>query len=66
LKFRDRPRAKQSGNSIAALTSKRAGTQIAQVKDQLTSLQEKAKGGDRNAQDNLLVAKMNAMRQKRQ
>jgi hypothetical protein len=66
LKFRDRPKAKQSGNSIAALTSKRAGTQIAQVKDQLTSLQEKAKGGDRNAQDNLLVAKMNAMRQKRQ
>lgn len=65
LKFRDRPKAKQSGGSIAAMTSKRAGATIAAPKDEMTSLQEKARAGDKKAQDNLLVAKMNALRQQR-
>jgi len=67
LKFRDRPKAKQAGNSIAALTSqKRGGTTISsRGGNQLSDLEQKAKSGDRVAQDNLLVAKMNALRSQR-
>jgi len=65
LKYRDRPQTKSSGSSIAALTNRRGGTSIPNMKDQLTSLQEKARSGDVKAQDNLLVAKMNALRQQR-
>jgi hypothetical protein len=67
LKFRDRPKAKQAGNSIAALTSqKRGGTTItSRAGNQLSDLEQKAKSGDRVAQDNLLVAKMNALRSQR-
>ena len=66
LKFRDRPKAKQAGNSIAALTQKRGGSTIASRSgNQLSDLQEKAKAGDRKAQDNLLVAKMQALRAQR-
>jgi hypothetical protein len=67
LKFRDRPKAKQAGNSIAALTSqKRGGTTItSRSGNQLSDLEQKAKSGDRVAQDNLLVAKMNALRSQR-
>ena len=65
FKYRNKPKAKSAGSSIAALTGKRAGTAIATPKDELTALQEKAKAGDKVAQDNLLVAKMNAMRSRR-
>jgi len=65
LKFRDKPTSRSAGSSIAALTSKRAGTQVVQRKDEISSLQEKAKAGDTKAQDNLLVAKMQAMRAQR-
>jgi hypothetical protein len=65
LKYRDRPKAKSAGSSIASLQGKRAGTAINPPKDQLTSLQEKARAGDKKAQDNLLVAKMNALRGRR-
>ena len=62
LKYRDRPRAKTAGGSIAALTSRKGGTTINAGKNQIESLQEKARAGDVKAQENLLVAKMNAMR----
>ena len=66
LKYRDRPKAKSAGSSIAALTTpKRSGNSISPGKDQMTSLQEQARAGDKKAQDNLLVAKMNAMRTRR-
>ena len=66
LKYRDRPKAKQAGGSIAALTQKRSGTTIASKQgNELSSLQEKAKAGDKKAQDNLLVAKMQALRAQR-
>ena len=66
LKYRDRPVAKSSGSSIAALTSRKAGTTIqTRSGNQLSDLQEKAKAGDKKAQDNLLVAKMNALRAQR-
>ena len=62
LKFRDRPKAKSAGGSIAALTGKRSSTTISGSKDEMSSLQEKARAGDKKAQDNLLVAKMKMMR----
>jgi len=66
LKYRDRPKAKSAGSSIAALTTpRRSGNTIDAGKDRMTSLQEQARAGDKKAQDNLLVAKMNAMRQRR-
>jgi len=66
LKFRDRPKAKQAGNSIAALTQKRGGSTIASRNgNQLSDLESKAKAGDKKAQDNLLVAKMQALRAQR-
>ena len=65
IKYRDRPKTKQAGSSIAALTGKRSGTAIHSGKDELQGLQEKARAGDKKAQDNLLVAKMNALRSQR-
>ena len=63
LKYRDRPRAKAAGNSIAALTGKARGS-IPATRNQndVASLREKAKGGDTKAADNLLVAQLSAIR----
>jgi hypothetical protein len=67
LKYRERPTTKSAGSSIAALTNKRSGIGNAKSQGQanLQDLQEKANKGDKKAQDNLLVAKLNAMRQRR-
>ena len=66
LKYRDRPATRSAGSSIAALTSRKGGTTIAsKAGNQLSDLEQKAKAGDRKAQDNLLVAKMQALRQQR-
>lgn len=68
LKYREKPSTKSAGSSIAALTSKKTN-QVANAKTQgqanLQDLQERANKGDRKAQDNLLVAKLQAMRQRR-
>ena len=58
------PKTKSAGSSIAALTTKRSGTQIdgGRQQDEITSLREKARGGDTKAADNLLVAQLKAMR----
>ena len=67
LKYREKPSTKSAGSSIAALTSKRSG--ISNTKSQaqanIQDLQDKASKGDKKAQDNLLVAKLNAMRGRR-
>jgi hypothetical protein len=67
LKFRDRPKAKSAGNSIAALTQRRAGSSMPSGRsgDDVSDLREKARGGDKKAADNLLVAQMNALRAQR-
>ena len=66
LKYRDRPKAKSSGSSIAALTSRKGSATIASGgKDEITQLREKARAGDKQAQDNLLVAQMKAIRGQR-
>lgn len=68
LKYREKPSSKSAGSSIAALTSKKSNA-VANAKTQgqanLQELQERANKGDRKAQDNLLVAKLQAMRGRR-
>lgn len=68
LKYREKPTTKSAGSSIAALTSKKTNN-VANAKSQsqinLQQLQEQASKGDKKAQDNLLVAKLNAMRSRR-
>ena len=67
LKYRDRPKTKSAGSSIAALTQRRGGSTInaGPKGDDLNSLREKARGCDKKAADNLLVAQMNALRASR-
>jgi hypothetical protein len=63
LKYRDRPKARQSGNSIAALTTKRSNSQIpGGSESDLADLRNKARGGDKKAADNLLVAQLKSLR----
>ena len=67
LKYRDRPKAKSAGNSIAALTTRKTGSSMPAGKqqDEVSRLREQAKGGDKKAADNLLVAQLQAIRAKR-
>jgi len=68
MKYREKPSTKSAGSSIAALTSKKTNG-VANAKTQgqanLQQLQEQANKGDKKAQDNLLIAKLNAMRGRR-
>ena len=63
LKFRDKPKTQQAGGSIAALTG-RKGTQpqTRNANDDINKLREQARGGDKKAADNLLVAQLNKLR----
>jgi len=67
LKFRDKPTSRSSGASIAALTNNKRGSSMANNnnKDEISNLRERAKGGDKKAADNLLVAQMQALRAQR-
>ena len=62
LKYRDRPQAKQAGASIAALTKTRGTTASNKSQDDISKLREQAKGGDKKAADNLLVAQLQKLR----
>ena len=65
LKYRDRPATKQAGNSIAALTkrgSSNTNTNTRGSEDSIAQLREQAKGGDRKAADNLLMAQLSKLR----
>lgn len=62
LKYRDRPATKQAGSSIAALTRSKSGTQSNKSGDDISKLREQAKGGDKKAADNLLVAQLAKLR----
>ena len=66
LKYREKPRVKSSGSSIAALTNnKRSSGMSGRSQDDISNLREKAKSGDKKAQDNLLVAQLTKIRQSR-
>jgi len=64
LKYRDRPRARAAGNSIAALTTKRTAGSLTNGRgqDDVSKLREQARSGDKKAADNLLVAQLSALR----
>jgi hypothetical protein len=63
LKFRDRPSAKSAGASIAQLQNRKGAPAGQRNSDQdLQALRDKAKGGDKKAADNLLVAQLNRLR----
>ncbi|CAB4166333.1 hypothetical protein UFOVP849_28 [uncultured Caudovirales phage] len=66
LKFRDRPSQKQAGASVAALTT-RKGTQPQNrsANDDINKLREQARGGDKKAADNLLMAQLSKLRAQR-
>ena len=67
LKYREKPSTKSAGSSIAALAGKKSGIANSKSQGQVNfqQLQEQASKGDKKAQDNLLVAKLNAMRGRR-
>jgi hypothetical protein len=67
LKYRERPQTKSAGSSIAALTAKKSSITNSKTQSManLSELQERANKGDRKAQDNLLVAKLQALRGQR-
>lgn len=63
LKYRDKPVSKQSGSSMAALTSRKGSTTSGRgAGDEISKLREQAKTGDKKAQDNLLMARMKQIR----
>jgi hypothetical protein len=66
LKYRDKPKSRQAGNSIAALTSKRSNSQIPGGNESdLADLRNKARGRGKEATqaaDNLLVAQLRSLR----
>ena len=66
LKYRDRPKGKSAGSSIAALTGKGArGASSGRNTDEISNLREKANKGDKKAQDDLLVAHLRSIRARR-
>jgi hypothetical protein len=62
LKFRDKPKTKSAGSSIAALTSRKTTSATTNNDDNIVKLREQAKGGDKKAADNLLVAQLAKIR----
>jgi len=63
LRYRDKPTSKQSGASMAALTSRRGSSSNNRGSDDgISKLREQAKGGDKKAADNLLIARMKQIR----
>ena len=62
MKFRDKPKTKSAGSSIAALTTRKATSTANSSDDNIVRLREQAKGGDKKAADNLLVAQLAKIR----
>jgi hypothetical protein len=63
LKYRDRPASKQAGSSMAVLTRKSQSTPNNKgEQESISKLREQAKGGDKKAADNLLVAQLSKIR----
>jgi hypothetical protein len=66
LKYRDRPKGKSAGNSIAALTGKTSkASSSSRGQDDISNLREKANRGDKKASDDLLVAHLRSIRARR-
>jgi hypothetical protein len=67
LKYRDRPKTRSAGASIAALTNRKSSSNLPSPKpgEQVSDLRTKARGGDMKAADNLLLQQMAAIRSQR-
>lgn len=68
LKYREKPRVKSAGSSIAALTTKKTGSVNGAGRQQdqnIEQLRERARTGDKKAGDNLLVAQLQKIRASR-
>ena len=66
LKYRDRPASKQAGSSMAVLTRKSQSTPNTKgEQESISKLREQAKGGDKKAADNLLMAQLSKLRASR-
>ena len=62
FKFRDRPATKTAGASIAQLQNRKGSANTGRSDDEsIGKLREQAKGGDKKAADNLLVAQLNRL-----
>ena len=63
LKYRNSPKTKSAGASIAQLTQRRGNTQSGRNSDSdITKLREAANAGDKKAGDNLLMQRMRQIR----
>jgi len=63
LKYRDRPQAKSAGASIAQLQSRKGSSNNSRSGDEnIQQLREQARGGDKKAAENVLVAQLNRLR----
>jgi hypothetical protein len=63
LKYRNSPKTKSAGASIAQLTQRRGNTQSGRNSDSdLNKLREQAKAGDKKAGDNLLMQRLRQIR----
>jgi hypothetical protein len=63
LRYRDKPQVKSAGSSMAVLTQRRGSTNQNRSSDNdISKLREQAKGGDKKAADNLLMARLKQIR----
>ena len=63
LKYRNTPKTKSAGSSIAQLTQRRGNTQSGRNTDgEMSKLREQAKAGDKKAGDNLLMQRLSQIR----
>jgi hypothetical protein len=63
LKYRNSPKTKSAGSSIAQLTQRRGNTQSGRNTDgEMSKLREQAKAGDKKAGDNLLMQRLSQIR----
>jgi len=65
LRYRDKPNAKSAGSSFATLTQRKGSSTQKNQDDGISKLREQAKGGDKKAADNLLVAQLSRLRASR-
>jgi len=66
LRYRDKPSTKSAGSSMAALTQRKGSSSNTKgSNDNIEKLREQAKGGDKKAADNLLVAQLSRIRANR-
>ena len=60
MKYRDRPKAKSSGSSVAATSNKKSTQSQQPAQSAYNKLRDQAKRGDKKAQDDLILLTINA------